>query len=367
MLIKTSDKPIVYLGLSGGVDSAVAAVLLQKQGYDVRGVFLKIWSDDLQGAGHCPWVQDRRDAIAIAAKIGIPVQTVSFEHEYKDKVFKYFVSEYEAGRTPNPDILCNEVIKFGVFLEWAIEQGADYIATGHHVRREPESGNNLDTEYKLLRGVDDVKDQTYFLSSLNQKQLARTLFPIGKHTKQEVRDLAKKYNLDSVADKPSTKGICFVGDVDLHQFLSQYTKSSAGDIVDTTGKVLGQHKGIAFYTIGQRKGLEVGAQTIDAKPYFVLQKNADTNELIVSNQEELLLKNSLICTDIHWISGATPKYPLSVKAKIRYNQTLEEANVSEHEPGTLRVEFTNPQRAIASGQIVAFYQDDVLLGSAIIA
>lgn len=246
-------KPVVYLGLSGGVDSAVAAALLLKEGYDVRGIFLKIWSE----GPVCPWVEDRRDAIAVAAKLGIPLQTVDFEKEYKDQVFSYMVNEYKAGRTPNPDILCNEIIKFGVFLDWAIKDGADYIATGHHVRRQPKEGK--DKLIHLLQGVDENKDQSYFLARLNQKQLQKTLFPIGEYTKEEVRQMATEFGLDEVAAKRSTRGICFIGNVDLKNILADYMVEKPGDIIDVNGNKIGIHHGVSFYTIGQRKGLNIPA------------------------------------------------------------------------------------------------------------
>lgn len=363
----SNKKEVVFLGLSGGVDSAVAAALLLEQGYDVRAVFLKIWSDDLEDAGYCPWVEERRDAIAIAAQLGIPIETVSFEQEYKDKVFSYFVDEYKAGRTPNPDILCNEIIKFGCFLEWALQNGADYIATGHHVQRSPESGNQSNSDYKLLRGVDKKKDQSYFLASLNQHQLSHTLFPIGKYTKDEVRSLASKYGLDSVAQKPSTKGICFVGDVNLRKFLSQYTQEHSGDILNEDGEKVGTHGGVQFYTIGQRKGLTINAVSPESKPYFVLSKNAENNTLVVSDDEHKLNQDQLVCANVHWHSETQPEFPLSAKAKIRYNQSPGEVTISQKDSEYLLVDFVEPQRAIAPGQIIAFYQDDILLGSAVIA
>jgi len=364
-----TKKPIVYLGLSGGVDSALAGALLLEQGYDVRGVFLKIWSDDLEDAGYCPWVEDRRDAIAVAAQLNIPIETVNFEQEYKDYVFSYFVQEYTAGRTPNPDILCNQVIKFGSFLDWALDQGADYIATGHHVRRKPEAGKDERDGYKLIRGIDNEKDQSYFLASLNQHQLRHSLFPIGNFTKEQVRQKAKELGLDLVADKQSTRGICFVGDVKLKKFLEKYTIQNEGIIEDTEGNQIGKHDGIAFYTIGQRKGLYTQVKSEQTKPYFVVKKIAESNKLIVSNDETDLLNDSLVCEQLHWVSGKIQKLPMECKAKIRYNQDLQNVELSfrsHQDTAMLFVRFKEPQRAITPGQVIVFYQDDILLGNAII-
>ncbi len=366
----TNQKPIVYLGLSGGVDSALAGALLLEQGYDVRGVFLKIWSDDLEDAGYCPWVEDRRDAIAIAAQLNIPIETVNFEKEYKEYVFSYFVQEYTAGRTPNPDILCNQVIKFGSFLDWALENGADYIATGHHIRRFPQSGKEQRDGYKILRGIDSEKDQSYFLASLNQHQLRHSLFPIGVFTKAQVREKAKALGLDLVADKPSTKGICFVGDVKLKKFLEQYTIQDKGVIQDKNGNQIGEHDGVAFYTIGQRKGLHIKVQSEETKPYFVVKKDAKSNTLIVSNNEQDLLEDSLICEELYWVDGKIKKLPMECKAKIRYNQDLQDVELSfrpHEDESKLFVRFMQSQRAITPGQVIVFYQGDELLGNAIIS
>jgi tRNA-specific 2-thiouridylase len=366
------NKEQVYLALSGGVDSAVAAALLLDQGYEVRAFFLKIWSDDLEDAGYCPWVEDRRDALAVGAKLGIPVQTLDFEDEYKKEVFSYFVREYTDGRTPNPDILCNEVIKFGAFLEYALENGADYIATGHHVRRVPEVGKDSETSYELHKGVDEKKDQSYFLASLNQHQLRHSLFPIGKYTKEEVRRKASELGLDRVADKQSTRGICFIGDVDLKKFLEKYTIQEEGEIINTKGEVIGRHDGVAYYTIGQRKGLDIPAVQSDSRPYFVVGKKAETNQLIVTDEPSELNQDSLYCKELHWIDGKIRKLPLTCGVKIRYNQSAQDATLSFHglHPqmhDVLSVQFEESQRAVAPGQIIAFYDNNNLLGSAVIA
>jgi len=365
-------KPVVFLGLSGGVDSAVAAILLKKQGYDVKGIFLKIWSDKLDESGVCPWVADRLDAIAVAAKLDIPLITLDFEKQYKDEVFSYFVQEYKAGRTPNPDILCNEVIKFGAFLEYALAHGADYIATGHHARRLPETGSDPETTYALLAGVDEKKDQSYFLSRLNQHQLRHSLFPIGSLTKAQVRFLAKEHGLDVVADKRSTRGICFIGKVDLRTFLSKYTIEKPGDIVDMHGKKVGSHKGIAFYTIGQRKGLDIPAKTSESTPYFVVSKDAESNRLVVAEGGDTALEKNVIYADrLHWIDGKLRTFPYSCQARIRYHQELQPVTVEFETQDNrlaerLRITFEKPQRAVPPGQFVVLYDGDTLLGSAII-
>jgi len=361
-----SDKT-VYLGLSGGVDSAVAAALLLEQGYKVHGVFLKIWSDKDEKTGQCPWVQDRRDAIAVAAKLGISLETVDFEKEYKEEVFSYFVKEYKAGRTPNPDILCNEVIKFGSFLEWALKQGADYIATGHHVRRDPESGKEERTGYKLLSGLDPEKDQSYFLARLNQHQLRRSLFPIGNFTKDQVRKKASELGLDTVADKRSTRGICFIGKVDLKDFLSKYTVEKQGDIIDQTGQVVGQHEGVSFYTIGQRKGLKIPAVESSTKPFFVIEKKPEENQLVVSNDPSALLEDAVYCQELHWLDGKIRKLPLTCRARIRYHQPLHEVTLSFSADNQLVVQFKDPIKGVAPGQYAVFYDGEELIGSAIIS
>lgn len=366
-----ADKPVVFLGLSGGVDSAIAAALLLEQGYDVRGFFLKIWSDKLEEQGQCPWVQDRLDALAVAAKLKIPLATLDFEQEYKQRIFTYFVREYKAGRTPNPDILCNEIIKFGVFLDYALVHGADYIATGHHVRRDPAMGNDSERTYRLLAGVDSNKDQSYFLASLNQHQISRSLFPIGHMTKDEVREEAKRRGLGLVADKPSSKGICFIGKVDLQEFLSAYTIEKPGDILDISGKKVGTHEGVAFYTIGQRKGLNIPAQSPESKPYFVVSKDAKRNVLIAAQGGEALLSDELYASELHWLDGKIRKLPMTCQARIRYHQPLQDVTLSfgskdGRAPDTLFVKFNQPQRSIAPGQFIVFYQGDEVLGSAII-
>lgn len=367
-----AKKPVVFLAVSGGVDSAVAAILLKKRGYDVKGIFLKIWSDEMDESGMCPWVQDRLDAIAVAAKLDIPLITLDFEKEYKQEVFRYFVQEYAAGRTPNPDILCNEVIKFGVFLEYALRHGADYIATGHHVRRAPETGKDPEMTYRLLAGEDNKKDQSYFLSRLNQHQLRHSLFPIGHVTKAQVRFLAHEHGLDVVAEKRSTRGICFIGKVDLHKFLSRYTIEKPGEVRDASGKPIGSHKGVAFYTIGQRRGFDIPARAAETKPYYIVNKDAETNTLVVAQGDSPLLeKQDLFAQDLHWIDGKIRAFPMDCEARIRYHQPLTKVTLSfeldnPQLQGRLKVRFEKPQRFVTPGQFIVFYQGHEVLGSAII-
>jgi tRNA-specific 2-thiouridylase len=326
----------------------------------------------MEEQGVCPWVQDRLDALAVAAKLGIPLITLDFEQQYKEDVFKYFVQEYKAGRTPNPDILCNEIIKFGAFLEYALAHGADYIATGHHVRRVPVQGNDKDETVRLLAGVDTKKDQSYFLSRLNQHQLKHSLFPIGTLTKDQVREIATKEGLDVVAQKRSTRGICFIGKVDLKNFLSQYTIEKEGDIVDVNGNKIGKHKGVAFYTVGQRKGLEIAAASPDAKPYYVVAKDAKTNQLTVASVESGALNaDELYCKELHWLDGKIRSLPLVCQARIRYHQPLQEITLSFGskdglDPDVCYVKFKEPQRSITPGQFIVFYEGETLLGSAVI-
>lgn len=368
----TTKKPVVFLALSGGVDSAVAAILLLKQGYEVKGIFLKIWSEKQEESGVCPWVQDRLDALAVAAKLNIPLVTLDFEETYKKEVFSYFVEEYQAGRTPNPDILCNEVIKFGAFLDYALSHGADFIATGHHARRLPDRGSNPETVYQLLAGVDEKKDQSYFLSRLNQHQIRHSLFPIGGMTKQQVRFIAKEYGLDTVAEKRSSRGICFIGKVDLHDFLQKYTIEKPGDIVDLAGKRIGRHKGVAYYTIGQRRGLTIPAQSSTSQPFYVVEKRAEQNQLVVAQGDQPALeKDGVYAQDLHWLDGKIRPMPMHCLARIRYHQplfpvTLDFEAKDTYLTGRLRVTFEKSQRFVAPGQFVVFYDKETVLGSAII-
>ncbi len=392
----------VIVGLSGGVDSSVAAYLLKKQGYDVIGLFMKNWHDDsVTISNECPWLEDSNDALIVAEKLGIPFQVVDLSEQYKERIVDYMFDEYEKGRTPNPDILCNREIKFDVFMDIALDLGADFVATGHYCRKEEEIIDDKPI-YKLLAGKDINKDQSYFLCQLSQHQLSKALFPIGELTKPAVREIAKKANLIT-AEKKDSQGLCFIGKVRLPEFLQQKLQSKEGEIVQVSntadlyqreqpkfnskeeeldffatkyqynkldGKVVGKHLGAHYFTKGQRKGLAVGGTK---EPLFVIETDVRENViyagegkhhkglyrsvLFVSNEEE------------HWIREDLKlknQESLDVEARIRYRQPLEKAILHKVEKGIF-VEFQNPQSAIQEGQFVAWYQNEELLGSGVIS
>lgn len=392
----------VVVGLSGGVDSSVAAYLLQQQGYEVIGLFMKNWHDDsVTISNECPWLEDSNDALLVAEKLGIPFQTVDLSEQYKEKIVDYMFNEYEKGRTPNPDVLCNREIKFDVFMKIAINLGADYVATGHYCRK-----GEIDTDgkkvYQLLSGVDTNKDQSYFLCQLSQEQLAKSLFPIGELTKPEVREIAAQMNLIT-AEKKDSQGLCFIGKVRLPEFLQQKLEKKEGLIVQIDaldpiynqestefeseeeklayesrtlsyepimGKVVGKHQGAHFFTIGQRKGLNVGGTK---EPLFIIATNVDTNTIYtgLGSEHPGLFKKSLFVqkSEVHWIredlaiaNGAT----MEVMARIRYRQALQKATLHQFESG-MYVEFFEPQSAITEGQFVAWYSNDELVGSGVIS
>lgn len=353
-------KPRAIVGLSGGVDSSVSAALLLEQGYDVLGGFMKNWS--AQGDNEeCGWRAERRDAMRVAAKLGIPFHTFDFEAEYRAKVYEYMIDEYRKGRTPNPDVLCNKYMKFDMFLREADKLGCDAVATGHYARVERDEHGNA----HLLAGIDVNKDQSYFLCQLTQSQLRRVLFPVGSLEKPRVRELARGFDLP-VADKKDSQGICFVGKVDMQDFLAARIPPHEGNIVTTDGRVVGTHKGFAFYTVGQREGLGVGGGT----PLYVVERRAATNEVIVAvgDDDEALYKTELVAMDVtETIDGNLERYfGKTLKARIRYRQSLADCTVAR-EGDALRVRFTQPQRAVAPGQFIAFYNGDELIGSGVIA
>lgn len=338
------------MAMSGGVDSSVAAGLLLEQGYPVTGVFMKNWSERLAGA--CPWEEDEADVKKVCGQLGISFHVYNFEKEYRRGVLSYFFREYQAGRTPNPDVLCNSLIKFDAFLKRALRDGADLIATGHYVRR---SGS------KLLKGVDPNKDQSYFLWQLNKQQIEKSLFPVGALHKTEIRKRAKKWGLAN-AEKPDSQGICFVGSIDVGGFLRQHITGKPGDIITTDGTKVGRHDGVAFYTIGQRHGLGVGGGI----PYYVIAKDTKKNQLIVGkgNRDEGLYAKGLVASQPHWIVRPRTK-SFSATAKTRYRQPDQQCKVTIK--GTkLEVTFTEPQRAITPGQSVVFYKNATMLGGAVI-
>ncbi|MBU5674401.1 tRNA 2-thiouridine(34) synthase MnmA [Paenibacillus brevis] len=353
----------VVVGMSGGVDSSVTALLLKQQGYDVIGIFMKNW-DDTDEFGNCTAESDAEDVRRVCEQIDIPYYTVNFEREYYDKVFAYFLEEYKRGRTPNPDVMCNREIKFGEFLNKALDLGADYVATGHYARVLDEGGT-----YKLLRGVDSNKDQTYFLNALNQAQLSRAMFPIGHLPKPEVRRIAEEAGLYTAKKKDST-GVCFIGERNFREFLSQYLPAKSGEMIDiVTGEVMGRHDGLMYYTLGQRQGLGIGGSG-NGEPWFVAEKDLDLNILYVvqGDKHPSLYSTGLIASDINWIAGADhmPADTFKCTAKFRYRQPDQDVTVSKREDGTLYVQFDQPQKAITPGQAVVFYDGEVCLGGGII-
>ena len=342
----------VVVGMSGGVDSSVAALLLKREGYDVIGVFMKNW-DDTDEAGVCTAEEDYDDVRRVCDQIGIPYYTVNFEREYWEKVFVYFLEEYRRGRTPNPDVMCNKEIKFKAFLEKAMQLEAEYLATGHYAR----IGREFDT-YTLLRGVDQGKDQTYFLYTLGQEQLTRTLFPIGHLTKQEVRGIAREAGLATAHKKDST-GICFIGEKDFKAFLSQYLPAQPGDIRTIDGELKGRHDGLMFHTLGQRKGLGIGGA---GEPWFVVGKDLETNTLIVAQGRDhpALYSHGLQASGVSWVAGEAPGERFECTAKFRYRQPDQGVTVTLT-PRAVPLSFTS-LRAITPGQAVVFYRDAVCLG-----
>lgn len=383
----------VVVGLSGGVDSSVAAHLLIEQGYNVIGLFMRNWSDEsVIIDNECPWITDSNDALEVAEMLGIPFQVLDFSKEYKERIVNYMFEEYQNGRTPNPDILCNREVKFDLFLKKALELGADYVATGHYCRKKTTSNNNK-TIYRLMSGIDDTKDQSYFLCQLNQLQLSKALFPIGELRKTEVREIAKKMNLNT-AEKKDSQGLCFIGKVKLPVFLQQQLKPKKGKIIEIQdkhstfnydselskynpynlsqdmGKEIGIHNGAHFYTIGQRKGLNIGGKP---EPLFVIGTDTTKNIIYVGQGEKhpgLFRKGlSVEINNEHWIredfkikTGESQTY----LSKIRYRQELTNVKVKIHKSKLLFL-FDEPQRGITSGQFIAWYKDDEVIGSGVIS
>ena len=392
----------VVVGLSGGVDSSVAAYLLQEQGYEVIGLFMKNWHDDsVTISNECPWLEDSNDALLVAEKLGIPFQTVDLSEEYQEKIVDYMFSEYEKGRTPNPDVLCNREIKFDVFMKIALSLGADFVATGHYCQKT-EIEKNGETIYQLIAGADTNKDQSYFLCQLSQEQLAKSLFPIGELTKPEVREIAAKMDLIT-AEKKDSQGLCFIGKVRLPEFLQQKLQPKDGIIIQIDkndpvysseiqegisvedalksearkipytpqmGKVVGKHQGAHYFTIGQRKGLNVGGTT---DPLFIIATNVETNTIYtgLSSQHPGLFKKALRIEkdEVHWIRkdlALADGETMDVMARIRYRQPLQSATLHQFE-NEMYVAFDEPQSAITEGQFAAWYLGEELVGSGVIS
>lgn len=386
----------VVVGLSGGVDSSVTAFLLKEQGHQVIGIFMRNWIDDsVIISDDCPWVEDSNDALLVAEKLGIPFQTIDFSTEYKERIVDYMFREYQSGRTPNPDILCNREVKFDLFLKKALDLGADYVATGHYCRKDEISIDGKQI-YRLLAGKDNNKDQSYFLCQVNQAQLSKALFPIGELQKSEVRKIAAEQDLIT-ADKKDSQGLCFIGKVRLPDFLQQKLKTKEGNIIEidanhevfksektddlserakpfnftpSMGKVVGKHQGAHFFTIGQRKGLDVGGTPL---PLFVIGTDTKENIIYVGQGTEHsgLYRNTLFIPneDVHWLRPDLKleiNHSIKLKARIRYRQPLEKCEIFSKEKGLYLV-FEDPQRGITAGQFAAWYIEDELIGSGVIS
>ncbi|MGL6159221.1 tRNA 2-thiouridine(34) synthase MnmA [Microbulbifer sp.] len=357
----------VIVGMSGGVDSSVAALLLLQQGYRVEGLFMKNWDED-DGTEYCTAKADLADAEAVCAKLGIRLHTANFAAEYWDHVFEYFLSEYKAGRTPNPDILCNREIKFKVFLEYAEVLGADLIATGHYARRR-----DIDGRTYLLKGLDANKDQSYFLHAVDEAAFAKSLFPLGELEKPEVRRLAEEHDFVT-HDKKDSTGICFIGERRFKDFLEQYLPAQPGDMETPEGEVMGRHTGLMYHTIGQRQGLGIGGvRGAGEEPWYVVGKDLERNVLIVAQgaHHPLLYANGLEAAHTHWINGSAPVTAnttegLRARAKTRYRQPDQDCTVEVCGTGGLKVAFDEPQRAITPGQSLVLYDGEVCLGGAVI-
>lgn len=348
----------VVVGISGGVDSSVAALLLKQQGYDVTGIFMKNW-DDTDENGVCTADQDFEDAVKICNQLDIPYYSINFEKEYYDRVFTYFLDEYKKGRTPNPDIMCNKEIKFKAFLDFSMNLGADYIATGHYARvKKDENGNVL-----LLRGVDNNKDQTYFLSQLSQDQIKNVMFPVGELEKKDVRRLAKEYEL-ATAEKKDSTGICFIGERDFNEFLSNYLPAKPGDMVSVDGQIMGRHQGLMYHTIGQRRGLGIGGL---GEPWFVCGKNLEKNQLIVCQGEnnEHLFSDRLLASSFSTTMATMSEKEFDCVAKFRYRQKDIPVHVRFIDESHIVVTY-NHVKAVTPGQACVLYDGEVCIGSAII-
>lgn len=357
-----NNRKRVVVGMSGGVDSSVSAYLLQKQGYEVIGLFMKNW-DDTDEWGYCTATEDFEDVRRVCQQLGIPYYSVNFEKEYEEKVFQYFLDEYQKGRTPNPDVMCNREIKFGEFLEKAKQLGADYVATGHYAQIVERDGKHY-----LARGTDPNKDQTYFLYAVPKEQFRQVLFPIGHLDKKAVRKIADEQNLATARKKDST-GICFIGERNFREFLSQYLPAQPGEIQDIEGRTLGKHDGLMYYTLGQRQGLGIGGgKGKPGQPWFVVGKDLERNVLIVAQGHDhpALYSHGLYATNVNWLLPETPEEPFTCTAKFRYRQQDQKVTVIPQADGTIQIEFDQPQRAVTPGQSAVLYQGEICIGGGII-
>lgn len=349
-------KKKVFIGMSGGVDSSVSAALLKKAGYDVTGVFIKVWQPDWIT---CTWKEDRLDAMRVAAQLEIPFVTLDLEKEYKEEVVDYMIREYKLGRTPNPDVMCNRYVKFGGFFSWAMKQGAEFVATGHYAQVI----KNNKGLYELHAGDDVNKDQSYFLWTLTQEQLSKTLFPVGNIEKPEVRKIARKFKLVTV-DKKDSQGLCFIGKIDVKEFLLHYIDLKKGDVLSGEGDVIGEHDGAFFYTIGERHGFTITKKTPNDEPYYVISKNIDSNTITVSYKIEGNLPNALAgvsLRDINWNQGKIPEGD-NLYARSRYRESLQRVvKINEN-----FVIFQNPQSTLSPGQSLVVYDGPICLGGGII-
>jgi tRNA-specific 2-thiouridylase len=353
----------VVVGMSGGVDSSVSAYLLKQQGFQVEGLFMKNWEED-DNDEYCAAAEDLKDAQAVSDKLGITLHTINFAAEYWDNVFEYFLEEYKAGRTPNPDIMCNKEIKFKAFLEFAAEElSADYIATGHYVQRSDKTGN-----WQMLRGLDDNKDQSYFLYTLGEQHIAQTLFPIGHLEKPKVREIALEQDLVT-HDKKDSTGICFIGERKFKDFLAQYLPAQPGEIETAEGQIIGKHEGLMYHTLGQRKGLLIGGmKEYGEEPWYVVDKDIERNVLIVGQgaNHPRLYSRGLLANQLHWVDRKGPQQAIRCSVKTRYRQQDIPCQITPNIDGSILVEFDEPQKAVTPGQSAVFYQNEICLGGGII-
>ncbi len=349
----------VFVGVSGGVDSSVALALLQREGYDVTGVFLKVWSPDFLP---CDWKEERRSAMRVCVILGVPFLTMDFEKEYKKEVVDYMIREYSSGRVPNPDVFCNKYVKFGAFLQKALEMGADFVATGHY-SQVVKNGNI----HELHESADKNKDQSYFLYTLGQKELSHTFFPVGGMTKPEVRALAEKFGLPT-AEKKDSQGLCFIGKIDIKDFLSHYIETKPGDVLNSKGEVVGSHDGAVFYTIGQRHGFTVTKKSSADPRFFIISKNLAKNTITIADKENeaeaVYSTKEIVIKDLHFINDQG-LIPLKISAEIRYRQKKQDCSLIKGADG-YNIKFENPQNGVSVGQSVVLYSGEVCLGGGII-